>query len=156
MVLMLYNLYNKYGDYSMKAQWIFSLFLATLISGGCTSSLPIAREPQVLPTLGDTYQMTPSAPGIQSLIEKIKEDLAKRLSITMAEITVVEASEVIWPDSSLGCPQKGMAYLQVLTPGYLIVLEYANNQYEYHAGLGQDYIYCTNPTAPIPSPPSSS
>ena len=139
----------------MKVQGVFSLFLATLISGGCASSLPIAREPQVLPTLGNTSPMTPYAPGMQSLIVNIKEDLVKRLSITMAEITVVEASEVIWPDSSLGCPQKGMAYLQVLTPGYLIVLEYANNQYEYHAGLGQDFIYCTNPTAPIPSPPSS-
>ena len=139
----------------MKVQGILSLFLVTLISGGCTSSLPIAREPQVLPTLRDTSQMTPSIPGMQSLIEKIKEDLAKRLSITMAEIIVVESSEVVWPDSSLGCPQKGMAYLQVLTPGYLILMEYANNQYEYHAGLGQDFIYCTNPTAPIPSPPGS-
>jgi hypothetical protein len=92
---------------------------------------------------------------MQSLIEKTKEDLAKRLSITMAEIIVVEASEVVWPDSSLGCPQKGMAYLQVLTPGYLILLEYANNQYEYHAGKGLDFIYCTNPTAPLPGPPGS-
>ena len=139
----------------MKVHGIFSLFLATLIAGGCASSLPIAREPQVLPTLGDASQMTPSAPGMQSLIKKIKEDLAKRLSITTAEIKVVEFSDVIWPDSSLGCPQKGMAYLQVLTPGYLILLEYANKQYEYHADLGQDFIYCTNPTAPIPSPPSS-
>jgi hypothetical protein len=140
----------------MKVQGIFYLFLATLLSGGCASSLPIAREPQVLPTLGDGSQMTPSVPGMQSLIEKIKEDLAKRLSITMAEIKVLESSEVVWPDSSLGCPQKGMAYLQVLTPGYLILLEYANHQYEYHAGLSQDYMYCTNPTAPIPSPPSGS
>jgi len=139
----------------MKIQGIFSLFLAALISGGCASSLPIARKPIVLPTLGDTSPMTPSAPGMQSLIVNIKEDLAKRLSITMAEIIVVDASEVVWPDSSLGCPQKGMAYLQVLTPGYLILLEYSNNQYEYHAGLGQVFIYCTNPTAPIPSPPGS-
>jgi hypothetical protein len=139
----------------MKVQGILSLFLATLISGGCISSQTITREPQVLPTQGDNSQMTPSAPGLQGLIEKVKEDLAKRLSISMAEINVAEASEVIWPDSSLGCPKKGMAYLEVLTPGYLILLEDANNQYEYHAGKGLDFFYCTNPTAPLPGSPGS-
>ena len=27
-----------------------------------------------------------------------------------------------WPDASLGCPQEGMMYAQVLTPGYLVVI----------------------------------
>jgi hypothetical protein len=134
----------------MKVNVILFLFLVALVSGGCYPSQTIAREPQVLPTQGDNTQMTQSVPGLQGLIEKAKEDLAKRLSITVIEINVAEATEVIWPDSSLGCPQNGMAYLEVLTPGYLSMLEYANKQYEYHADKHMYVIYCTNPTLPLP------
>jgi hypothetical protein len=137
----------------MKVQGILFLSLAALVLGGCYPSQPIAQEPLVLPTQGDNSQMTPIAPGLQDLVEKSKEDLAKRLSITVAEINLAEAAEVIWPDSSLGCPQEGMLYTQVLTPGYLILLEYANNKYEYHAGRGPDFIFCTNPTLPLPGAP---
>jgi hypothetical protein len=155
MQLILFSLYNKLGGCGMKVQRILLLLLTALISVGCTSSQNAAQEPQVLPTQGDNSQMTPFAPGLQNLIEKTKEDLAKRLFITVVDISVAQASEVIWPDSSLGCPQKGMAYLEVLTPGYLIMLEYADNQYEYHAGKGPDFIYCTHPTAPLPGSPGS-
>jgi hypothetical protein len=113
------------------------------------------QTPLVLPTQGDNSQMTPSVPGLQGLIEKAREDLAKRLSITVTEISVAEAAAVIWPDSSLGCPQKGMAYAEVLTSGYLILLEYANNQYEYHAGKGPEVFYCPNPTPPVPGTPGN-
>lgn len=96
---------------------------------------------------------TPPASGLQSLIEKAKGDLAQRLSITAAEINVTETRDVTWPDASIGCPQEGMVYAQVLTPGYLILLEYANNQYEYHTGKGTAVTYCANPTPPIISEP---
>jgi hypothetical protein len=132
----------------MNVKGILFLFLAALGLGGCYPSQTIAREPQVLPTQGDNSQMTPIAPGLEGLIEKTKEDLAKRLSITVSEISVAEAAEVVWPDSSLGCPQKGMFYTEVLTPGYLILLEHANKKYEYHAGKGPEVIYCTNPIPP--------
>jgi hypothetical protein len=111
------------------------------------------QTPLYLPTQGNDSQMTPSAPALQNLIEKAKDDLTKRLSITATEINVAKAAEVTWPDSSLGCPQEGMLYAQILTPGYLILLEYANNLYEYHAGRGSAVIYCTNPTPPLPDTP---
>jgi hypothetical protein len=143
----------------MKIHGILCLFLAALLSGGCYPSQTIAREPQGsplgLPTQGYKSPMTPSAPWLQSLTEKAKEDLAKRLSITVTEIGVAEAAGVIWPDSSLGCPQKGMAYAEVLTPGYLILLEYANKKYEYHAGKGPEVFYCKNPTPPLPGTPDN-
>ena len=60
-----------------------------------------------------------------------------------ADIVVVEDNEVEWPDSSLGCPKPGMVYLQVITPGRLIVLEVAGTRYEYHAGADAPFL-CTN------------
>jgi len=39
-----------------------------------------------------------------------------------------------WPDGSLGCPQSGMEYAQVLQEGYLIRLEAGGVVYNYHGG----------------------
>jgi hypothetical protein len=91
----------------------------------------------------------PTAPNLQNLIEKAKEDLTQRLSISTIQINVVDAKEVIWSNSSLGCPQPGMLYAEVLTPGYLIRLNANDQDYEYHAGKGSAIFYCENPTPPF-------
>jgi hypothetical protein len=120
--------------------------------------LPETQQVPSLPTIGDATQMsqpvpTVSDPGLQGLIEKAKEDLAERLAISANEIILLEATSVVWPDASLGCPQEGMAYAQVLTPGYLIRLEFGNQEFEYHASKGTYIIYCENPTPPVPGAP---
>jgi hypothetical protein len=43
-----------------------------------------------------------------------------------------------------------MMYAEVLTPGYLILLEANGQEYEYHAGKNSDAFYCDNPTPPVP------
>ena len=97
--------------------------------------------------------MTPSAPEVQALIALAVEDLAKRLSIPADQIQLKEAAKVVWPDSSIGCPQPGMLYTDVLTPGYLILLSANGRDYEFHAGKGPQVIYCENPTPPVPGSP---
>jgi hypothetical protein len=99
--------------------------------------------------------MNPSIPTLQNLVDKAKEDLAQRLSISASQINLVEARDVVWPNSSLGCPEKGMVYAEILTPGYLVVLESDGNTFEYHGGFGGDIIYCKNPTPPIIGTPSN-
>ena len=91
----------------------------------------------------------PATPNLQNLIEKAKEDLAQRLSIPITQITLVEATEAEWSDSSLGCPQPDMFYLQVITPGYLILLEVNGIQYEYHSNRNVSVVYCDNTSPPI-------
>jgi len=105
----------------------------------------------------DTAPMlpTPITTKLQNLIQIARDDLAIRLSILSTKINLMEAREVTWSDSSLGCPTEGMMYAQVLTPGYLIVLEYAGNNYEYHAGRGPDVLYCSNPLPPVPGIPDN-
>jgi hypothetical protein len=55
----------------------------------------------------------------------------------------------------LGCPQKGMAYAEVLTPGYLILLEYGGTTYEYHASQGGTVVTCKNPSPPVLATPGN-
>jgi hypothetical protein len=92
----------------------------------------------------------PSNTALQNLIEKAKVDLAIRLSIPVTDIKVLDSRSVIWSNSSLGCPQPGMLYAEVLTPGYLILLNVDGQDYEYHAGRNSDNFLCEKPIPPVP------
>jgi hypothetical protein len=87
---------------------------------------------------------TPTSSSLDVLIEKATADLAQRLSISVTEIKLIEGIEVEWSDSSLGCPQEGMAYLQVITPGYRIALEANGTHYEYHSNKSTLIVFCEN------------
>jgi hypothetical protein len=63
-------------------------------------------------------------------------DAAGQLGIAADAITVLSVEAVEWGDASLGCPEPGMMYAQVVTPGYRIVLEAGGQTYEYHASTG--------------------
>ena len=159
----------------------YSILLVVLlaVAGGACSILPpgyqdTPAEPKDTPTDGvspsptpptqpastDEIQPDPSQPIpansiLEIAIKKAREDLAQRLSIPSDQIIIIEARPVTWSDSSLGCPQPGMAYADVLTPGYLIMFEYAKNRYEYHSGKGLDFAYCPNPQPPVPNDPGN-
>lgn len=157
----------------MKPYWISRIVLLALAITSCglnENQLPIQSEnpspssstkatdipplttPEVVPTTqGDTTPMPElSNPTVQYLITTATDDLANRISISKDQIQIKEATEVVWPNSSLGCPQPGMVYAEVLTPGYLILLNANNQDYEYHAGKNSEAFYCENPTPPVP------
>lgn len=98
---------------------------------------------------------TASAPGLQDLIQTAVDDLSNRLSISPEKITLTDAKAVIWSDSSLGCPKPGMAYMEVLMPGFLILLDVDGRAYEYHAGGGGNVFLCENPIPPVEGEPGN-
>ena len=70
---------------------------------------------------------------LTKLVNLAKGDLARRLGVGVEEVTLVSAEAVEWPDASLGNPQQGMVYAQVITPGYKIILSAGGQEYEYHS-----------------------
>jgi hypothetical protein len=134
-----------------------------MLNAGCQPNFTDANSHVVItstPTrTGSTQEQTtpfptiPSEAGMQDLINRAMTDLSQRLAISVNEIVLLEATSVVWPDGSLGCPQEGMQYAQVLTPGYLIRLQSGDQEYEYHASRGTTVIYCENPTPPVPGTP---
>lgn len=75
----------------------------------------------------------PAANQTPSVVDKCKADLAKRLRVDAKTIEVVEEKDVTWPDASLGMPEPGKVYAQMLTPGYRVILKSGNSQYFYAA-----------------------
>ena len=96
---------------------------------------------------------TPTDPELQNLIELAAQDLAARLGVSFTEIFVIEATSVEWSDSSLDCPQEGMSYLQVITPGYRIVLQAESQTHEYHTNRAGYLVLCNNRLPPITPQP---
>jgi hypothetical protein len=78
-------------------------------------------------------------------VEQAKTDLAGRLGVPVEQVSVVSTEEVTWPDSSLGCPQPGMNYAQVLTEGTRTILSAGGRQYSYHSGPRRPPFLCENP-----------
>jgi hypothetical protein len=74
-----------------------------------------------------------------------RRDLASRLKVAEDTVALESIEEIDWHDSSLGCPQPGHMYLQVITPGYRFVLRARGATYAYHSARGADWaILCEN------------
>jgi hypothetical protein len=65
----------------------------------------------------------PATPAAQELALQIA---SKHLSVPLSELELVQIEPVDWRDSSLGCPQPGMEYMQVITPGHAAVVRHAS------------------------------
>jgi hypothetical protein len=79
----------------------------------------------------------PAGGGVPvALTTRAVTDLSKELGIPAANIKVASSEAVEWPDAGLGCPEPGMSYVQVISPGYRIVLQAGDTLYEYHTGAG--------------------
>jgi hypothetical protein len=74
-------------------------------------------------------------PMDEPIIEAIKE-LSKKLGLKQDDIKVISIEEATWPDTSLGLPEKGMSYAQMLVEGYRIILSAGQKRFEVHTGNG--------------------
>jgi hypothetical protein len=64
-----------------------------------------------------------SAAGAQAAAEQARAEAAKQLGAQASEFTVVMVEPARWNDSSLGCRKPNSMYQQVLSNGYVVVLE---------------------------------
>lgn len=96
--------------------------------------------------------------GAEALVEMAKADLAQRLGISSPEnengIEVQSVEETEFPDASLGVPEPGKTYAQVITPGYVIKLAVAGQVYAYHGSGDRVVAVPAEPAEGEGQPPS--
>jgi hypothetical protein len=68
----------------------------------------------------------------EPLVARARDDLARRTGLPADQIVVVRVEAVEWRDASLGLPEPGRMYAQVITPGWRIVLLAGQRLAEYH------------------------
>ena len=105
----------------------------------------VGSQSPTIPTVETTRPSILAAPDQQAIA-----DLAARLRIAPEAIAVARMVEVDWPDGSVGCPQPGMRYKQVLTNGTFIQLQVGDQLYNYHSGAGRPAFLCTSPDEVVP------
>ena len=97
----------------------------------------------------------------EELLESIKQGIADKLSVPVEDITIVDQKQVSWSDTSLGNPQPGGVYAQVIIPGYKISVQVGEDKQasEFYAIgdriVGPDPFRGQPPEVTIPEQPIS-
>lgn len=93
-----------------------------------------------LPTADAAAAVTGEVP--QALLDTIIADAALRSAVDRTLIVVQVGRAVEWSDGALGCAKPGMNYLQVITPGYQVVLQAGAATYDYRADERGRFVLC--------------
>lgn len=96
----------------------FSCLLCLLATAACSST---EQDPQSINPL--SYQ--PDSPAATAAAT-----VAQQTGSLTEDVVIRSMEAVEFSDSSLGCPRPGMAYMQVITPGYKIVAEAAGKSFD--------------------------
>jgi hypothetical protein len=120
------------------------LGVVTLVALACGPAGKQVQPPAPVPPFTVTRSGEPTLidDGLRPLINTAVADLARRLSLDPAMITVLEARSVVWPDGGLGCPRQGMIYPQVQQDGALIRLRAQGRDFAYHSGGSRPIFLC--------------
>ena len=93
-----------------------------------------APEPHIEPS---QVMLPPIDPAeYNPVLELARLDLAERLGLhTIDPIRLVKLGKMEWANTSLGNPQPGMMYAQVMVPGFKMLVEVDGSFYTYHTSL---------------------
>jgi hypothetical protein len=80
----------------------------------------------------------------QPMVDLVLQDATTQLGVEPSALTVTAIETVEWPDSSLGCPEDGGVYAQVVSPGYRITVTDGTTTLEYHTGLNDSFVLCAS------------
>lgn len=75
-------------------------------------------------------------------------DAARRFQVAESAVVLANAEQVTWGDGSLGCPQAGRSYAQMLVEGYRVTATTAEGRLLYHTDTRGTVVTCaTTPTS---------
>ena len=68
-------------------------------------------------------------------VSAAREVLSASLGVSSSQVELLIAEEVMWSNTSLGCPEPGKQYAEVVVPGFRAIFEYEGQKYEYHTNI---------------------
>ena len=116
-------------------------------SGAASESTPL--PPMTVSPTDDSREATPTVSPLRRMAVPAIDDLAARLGVPVDAVEVIDAVEMEWPDTSLGCPAPDFAYAQMMTNGTQLTLQGGDQTYDYR-GRTPDTIFLCGPNGPVP------
>lgn len=152
---------------ALKIQFALFITCSLLFLAGCQSIASPAENTEIpatdfspIPTLDqeegiDMSDESPTvSPQAQIMVNLAKESLARKFKISEDKIHLFSVEPMVWPDAGLGCPQAGIVYAEVQTPGFQILFEADGKSFSYHTDNEKRVVLCRiHPTDEIfPTP----
>ncbi len=126
----------------MRLAW--AIGLATLLMNACASSTTVSAPPASAAVSPKPSPVAAASPGpeAQAAVDEVVRAAAAYAAIPATDVGVLQVEARDWPDSSLGCPRPGLMYSQIVTPGYLIVVQAGTRLLEYHSDARGRAVLC--------------
>ena len=71
-------------------------------------------------------------------------DAARRFNVAESAVVLTRAEQVTWPDGSLGCPQPGQMYTQMLVDGFRVTAKTTAGELLYHTDSRGNVVNCAS------------
>lgn len=110
-----------------------------------TYSTEPPRKPSPAPTTPPDPDPPPTGGVPSEYLEPIVADAADHAGVPVDEVAVTRAEPAIWNDGSLGCPEPGMAYIQVIIDGYWVELTAGGRNLDYRLDGEGRFVLCDQP-----------
>ncbi|HEV2126002.1 MAG TPA: hypothetical protein VGW38_24870 [Chloroflexota bacterium] len=94
---------------------------------------------------GQQDQQVDVAPEARQVVDGALQNASNRLGVPRERLQILRVEEREWPDTSLGCPEPGRMYAQVITPGYFVVINdetLPGRTLEYHTDRQGRVVHC--------------
>ena len=130
----------------MRRPFVLMLTAGVMLLAACAPVTPAPAVPPnvpptekpAMPTEGSATQM----PGQDEMVRQSTAFLEQQFKIASDAVTVKEVTPMSWPDASLGCPKIGVMYIQVITPGFQIVLDANGHTFTFHTDAKDRVVLC--------------
>ena len=137
----------------------FCLAAAWLAIAGCAPAQTVSAADENFATPpGNGMTPVTDQPVTPALEERALQIASRHLSVPVNELELVQIEPVDWRNSSLGCPQPGMEYMQVITPGHLALVRHESGTiHRVHMSGGGGFVCEDRPgkaatKGPVPLP----
>jgi hypothetical protein len=135
---------------------LFALGVAMpLVAGAASPPLQTGIAPPTRisnaspPVAGPIGEQVPTASMPRDVRRAVVADAAKRFKVTESAVVLARAEKVMWNDGSLGCPEPGRRYAQLLVPGFRVVASTREGNFTYHTDGKGNVRICLDST-PLP------
>jgi hypothetical protein len=85
----------------------------------------------------------PTTEPLETIIARVKEDLAKRQGAPIEAIGTLSTAEATWRDTSMGCGKPAASYAKIDIEGYRIILAYRGQHFDYRVRQDGHFVLCT-------------
>lgn len=111
----------------LKIFYMLLLCLLFLAAGLPTAEANLPIQTPTIPTPWDEGAMQPLTAAVNA-----RRALAETLNVAEADIRITQIVEAQWSNACLGLPEPGEMCAEVITPGFLVMLQVGGQTYEFH------------------------